>query len=70
MIKYREDNLYDLLQVCTASHYLLYHLLVLKDDDDHIPKAMKDFFVDPKIMVIRMKMHIIMNMIDADFDVN
>uniref|UniRef100_M1A2Q8 3-5 exonuclease n=1 Tax=Solanum tuberosum TaxID=4113 RepID=M1A2Q8_SOLTU len=68
-IKDGEDYPYDLLQVCTGSHCLLYRLPFPKYDDDPIPKAMKDFFADPRVMVIGMKMRRIMNRLDADFDI-
>lgn len=65
-----EDFPYDLLQVCTGSHCLLYRLPYPNIYDDYrIPKAMKAFFADPRVMVIGMKMRAIMKRLGADFDI-
>lgn len=65
----REETPYHLLQVCTGSHCLLYHLPSPNSYDEPVPKAMKAFFADPRVVVIGMKMRAIKKRFDADFDI-
>ncbi|KAM3358168.1 hypothetical protein P3S68_021099 [Capsicum galapagoense] len=64
------DNIpYNLLSVCTGSHCLLYRLPFPKYGDDPIPKALKAFFADPRVMAIGRKMRGVMKRLDEDFGI-
>ncbi|XP_060216790.1 uncharacterized protein LOC132644230 [Lycium barbarum] len=58
---------YDLLQVCTGSQCFLYRLPF--PNDDPVPKAMKDFFNDPRVMAVGVKMRAVINRLEVDFGI-
>ncbi|MCD7460225.1 hypothetical protein HAX54_043113 [Datura stramonium] len=60
----REETPYNLLKVCTGSHCLLYRLPF--PHDHPIPKAMKAFFTDPRVMTVGMNMRAVMMRLEAD----
>ncbi|PHT59821.1 hypothetical protein CQW23_02184 [Capsicum baccatum] len=70
----RDRTPYSLLSVCTGSQCLLYRLPFANKskyryDDDPIPKALKAFFADPRVMVIGRKIRGVMKRLDEDFDI-
>ncbi|KAK4372406.1 hypothetical protein RND71_007790 [Anisodus tanguticus] len=59
-----DEKPYHLLQVSTGSQCLLYRLP--SPNDDRIPKAMKAFFADPRVMAVGVKMRGVINRLKID----